>query len=70
MFAVIYKFKLKPFQEEIYKIHWNKVANYFIVKNITTLLHLSATCQVHEICPKLVGRLYISRQTKVTAGVS
>ena len=30
MFAVIYKFKLKPHQEELYKIHWNKIARYFI----------------------------------------
>jgi len=30
MFAVIYKFKLKTHQEELYKHHWYKIANYFI----------------------------------------
>jgi hypothetical protein len=30
MFAVIYKFKLKPAQEELYQHHWNKIANFFI----------------------------------------
>ena len=30
MFAVIYKFKLKPSQEELYKVHWNVIAQQFI----------------------------------------
>ena len=30
MFAVIYKFKLKPSQEELYQLHWQKIASYFI----------------------------------------
>lgn len=30
MFAVIYKFKLKPSQEELYQHHWHKIADFFI----------------------------------------
>ena len=30
MFAVIYKFKLKPAQEELYQYHWHKIAHFFI----------------------------------------
>jgi hypothetical protein len=30
MFAVIYKFKLKPAQEELYQLHWQKIAHFFI----------------------------------------
>lgn len=30
MFAVIYKFKLKPSQEELYQYHWHKIAHFFI----------------------------------------
>lgn len=30
MFAVIYKFKLKTEQEELYQYHWQKIANFFI----------------------------------------
>lgn len=30
MFAVIYKFKLKSSQEELYQLHWQKIANFFI----------------------------------------
>lgn len=30
MFAVIYRFILKPEQESFYREQWNKVANYFI----------------------------------------
>lgn len=30
MFAVIYRFKLKPNQESIYKECWNNIVNYFI----------------------------------------
>ena len=30
MFAVIYKFKLQPHQEETYLLHWKKIANFFI----------------------------------------
>lgn len=30
MFAVIYKFKLKPSQEELYQLHWQKIASFFI----------------------------------------
>ncbi len=30
MFAVIYKFKLKPSQEELYRYHWNIIAQHFI----------------------------------------
>jgi hypothetical protein len=29
-FAVIYKFKLKPDQEQIYQDHWHKIASFFI----------------------------------------
>jgi hypothetical protein len=29
MFAVIYKFKLKPEQEELYQSHWHKIASFF-----------------------------------------
>lgn len=32
MFAVIYRFKLKPHQEVSYREYWNKIANYFIEK--------------------------------------
>ena len=32
MFAVIYRFKLKPHQEDSYKEYWNKIANYFLEK--------------------------------------
>lgn len=30
MFAVIYKFKLKPSQEKQYQEHWHKIAEFFI----------------------------------------
>jgi hypothetical protein len=30
MFAVIYKFKLKADQEELYQYHWHKIAKFFI----------------------------------------
>jgi hypothetical protein len=30
MFAVIYRFKLKPSQEIIYKQYWDKIVNFFL----------------------------------------
>lgn len=41
MFAVIYRFKLKPHQEEVYKSCWETLANYFIEKRgaIGSCLH-------------------------------
>ena len=30
MFAVIYRFKLKAYQEKLYRYHWNKIVHYFI----------------------------------------
>ena len=30
MFAVIYRFKLKPHQESIYKECWDKIVKYFV----------------------------------------
>lgn len=41
MFAVIYRFKLKPHQETIYKECWEKIVNYFIEKRgaIGSCLH-------------------------------
>jgi hypothetical protein len=41
MFAVIYRFKLKPHQEKIYIKCWNAIANYFIEKRgaIGSCLH-------------------------------
>ena len=41
MFAVIYRFKLKPHQEKRYQECWNKLANYFIEKRgaIGSCLH-------------------------------
>ena len=30
MFAAIYRFKLKPHQEAVYKQYWHAIANYFI----------------------------------------
>ncbi|OGT46900.1 MAG: hypothetical protein A3F17_02315 [Gammaproteobacteria bacterium RIFCSPHIGHO2_12_FULL_41_15] len=30
MFAVIYRFKLKPDQEKTYLVSWNKITDYFI----------------------------------------
>ena len=43
MFAVIYRFKLKPDQESKYIENWNKVASYFIEKRgaIGSCLHKS-----------------------------
>ncbi len=41
MFAVIYRFKLKPHQEEIYQAYWHKIATYFMTKRgaIGSCLH-------------------------------
>lgn len=41
MFAVIYRFKLKPHQETIYKECWSKIVRYFIEKRgaIGSCLH-------------------------------
>lgn len=41
MFAVIYRFKLKPHQEAVYKSCWNTLAKYFIEKRgaIGSCLH-------------------------------
>lgn len=41
MFAIIYRFTLKPHQEKIYKECWNKIVNYFIEKRgaIGSCLH-------------------------------
>ena len=30
MFAVIYKFKLKAHQEDLYRHHWERIASFFI----------------------------------------
>lgn len=32
MFAVIYRFQLKPHQEAHYKEYWHKIAHYFQLK--------------------------------------
>lgn len=32
MFAVIYRFKLKPHQEEMYQQYWKKIVTYFMEK--------------------------------------
>lgn len=41
MFAVIYRFKLKPHQESIYQQYWRKIATYFTEKRgaIGSTLH-------------------------------
>lgn len=41
MFAVIYRFKLKPHQEALYKECWVKIVNYFLKKRgaIGSCLH-------------------------------
>lgn len=41
MFAVIYKFKLKAQQEDLYQYHWHKIANFFIEHRgaISSCLH-------------------------------
>lgn len=41
MFAVIYRFKLKPGQESEYVEYWNRIASYFIKKRgaIGSCLH-------------------------------
>jgi hypothetical protein len=41
MFAVIYRFKLKPHQETIYQQYWYKIATYFVEKRgaIGSCLH-------------------------------
>jgi hypothetical protein len=41
MFAVIYRFRLKPHQEENYRKYWNLIVNYFLEKRgaIGSCLH-------------------------------